>query len=106
VIKQGEPKGSLHDKATALRTALKMKSASEGVLMTISRFIPKKEVARILGVSVSTVIRWSKTGILPQPFELGPNKTMYVRDEIEDYIAHAKEKRVFYGGRTILIDSK
>jgi predicted DNA-binding transcriptional regulator AlpA len=74
-----------------------MKSASEGVLMTISRFIPKKEVSRILGVSVSTVIRWSKTGILPQPFELGPNKTMYVRDEIEAYIEKVKETRGFHG---------
>ena len=74
--------------------------------MTISEFIPKKEVARILGISVSTVFRWSNDGVLPQPVRLGPNKTMYVRDEIEDYITHAKEKRVFYGGRTILIDSK
>ena len=65
--------------------------------MTISRFIPKKEVARILGVSVSTVIRWSKTGILPQPFELGPNKTMYVLDEIEAYIEKVKETRGFRG---------
>ena len=73
--------------------------------MTISEFIPKKEVARILGISVSTVFRWSNDGDLPQPVRLGPNKTMYVRDEIEDYIARAKEKRVFYGGRTILIDS-
>ena len=65
--------------------------------MTISRFIPKKEVARILGVSVSTVIRWSKKGLLPQPFELGPNKTMYVHDEIEVYIEKAKETRGFHG---------
>ena len=65
--------------------------------MTISRFIPKKEVARILGVSVSTVIRWSKEGLLPQPFELGPNKTMYVRDEIEAYIEKVKETRGFHG---------
>ena len=98
MLTRGEPKGSSHDKAAALRIALNKKSASGGVFMTIPVCIPKKEVARLLNISVSTVIRWSKAGILPKPFKLGPNKTMYVRDEIEAYIGCAKEKRIFYGG--------
>ena len=65
--------------------------------MTISEFIPRKEVARILGISVSTVFRWSNDGDLPQPVRLGPNKTMYARDEIEAYIEKVKETRGFHG---------
>jgi predicted DNA-binding transcriptional regulator AlpA len=65
--------------------------------MTISEFIPRKEVARILGISASTAFRWSKKGILPQPFKSGLNKTMYARDEIEAYIEKVKETRGFHG---------
>ena len=65
--------------------------------MTISRFIPKKEVARILGISVSTVFRWSNDGDLPQPVRLGPNKTMYVRSEIDAFKEKVKEERGFHG---------
>jgi predicted DNA-binding transcriptional regulator AlpA len=65
--------------------------------MTISEFIPKKEVARILGISVSTVFRWSNDGDLPQPVRLGPNKTMYVRSEIDAFKEKVKEARGFHG---------
>ena len=65
--------------------------------MTISEFIPKKEVARILGISVSTVFRWSNDGVLPQPVRLGPNKTMYVRSEIDAFLEKVKETRGFHG---------
>lgn len=65
--------------------------------MTISEFIPKKEVARILGISVSTVFRWSNDGVLPQPVRLGPNKTMYVRSEIDAFKEKVKETRGFHG---------
>ena len=65
--------------------------------MTISEFIPKKEVAHILGISVSTVFRWSNDGVLPQPVRLGPNKTMYVRSEIDAFLEKVKETRGFHG---------
>lgn len=42
--------------------------------MIKSKNISKKEVANILGVSESTVVRWSKYGDLPKPYLLGHNK--------------------------------
>ena len=51
------------------------------------RFIPKKEVSRILNISSSTVSRWSKTiDNFPKPFLLGPNKVVWDLVEIENYI--------------------
>ena len=47
--------------------------------MIKSKNISKKEVANILGVSESTVVRWSKYGDLPKPYLLGHNKTVWDR---------------------------
>ena len=52
-----------------------------------SNFISKKEVARMLNISPSTVTRWSKTNSnFPEPFPLGPNKVVWDVREIENYI--------------------
>ena len=62
------------------------------------RFIPKKEVSRILNISSSTVSRWSKTiDNFPKPFLLGPNKVVWDLVEIEDYINERKQIRGFHG---------
>ena len=43
-------------------------------------FISKKEVARMLNCSPSSVTRWSKEiPEFPKPFLLGPNKVMWDR---------------------------
>ena len=62
------------------------------------RFIPKKEVSRILNISSSTVSRWSKTiDNFPKPFLLGPNKVVWDLVEIENYINERKQIRGFNG---------
>ena len=62
------------------------------------RFIPKKEVSRILNISSSTVSRWSKTiDNFPKPFLLGPNKVVWDIVEIENYINERKQIRGFLG---------
>ena len=62
------------------------------------RFIPKKEVSRILNISSSTVSRWSKTiDNFHKPFLLGPNKVVWDLVEIENYINERKQIRGFHG---------
>ena len=61
-------------------------------------FIPKKEVARILNISTSTVSRWAKSNNnFPKPFLLGPNKVVWDRSEIDHYINEQKQLRGFLG---------
>lgn len=42
-----------------------------------------KEVAALLGCSVSTVWAWSKRGIIPAPQRVGPRFTYWLRSDIE-----------------------
>ena len=65
--------------------------------MSYSILISKKELARILGVSSSTVSRWTREKHLPEPFPLGPNSTKWVKEEIEQWIEERKANRGFYG---------
>ena len=67
--------------------------------MTKSKCISKKEVARILNISESTVTRWAKSGHIPKPFQLGPNKTNWDIDEIYEWLDKKKEARGFLGTR-------
>ena len=65
-----------------------------------SIYISKKEVARILSCSPSSVTRWSKDiPEFPQPFLLGSNKVVWDRREVEDYIDERKKIRGFFGHR-------
>ena len=58
----------------------------------------KKEVARMLNCSPSSVTRWSKEILdFPKPFLLGPNTVMWDRNEIENYINERKKIRGFRG---------
>ena len=68
--------------------------------MTKHKCIPKKEVARILNISVSSVSRWTKEKPdFPKPFQLGPNKTVWDVDEINEWYDKTKEVRGFLGKR-------
>jgi Predicted transcriptional regulator len=63
-----------------------------------SLYISKKQVARILNISSSTVTRWSKNNDnFPKPFSLGPNKIVWDLVEIENYINERKRIRGFLG---------
>ena len=44
----------------------------------------KKQVARFLNMSESTVYRLAKSKVIPQPFALSANRTVWDRVEIED----------------------
>ena len=67
-----------------------------------SNFISKKEVARMLNISPSTVTRWSKTNSnFPEPFPLGPNKVVWDVREIENYINEQKKQRGFLGHKPV-----
>ena len=66
--------------------------------MKNTHYIPKKEVARILNISSSTVTRWSKNiENFPKPFLLGSNKVVWDLIEIEKYINEQKQLRGFLG---------
>ena len=51
--------------------------------MNESPRIRVKEVAALLGCSVSTVWAWSKRGIIPAPQRVGPRFTYWLRGDIE-----------------------
>ena len=58
-------------------------------------YITKKEVARILNVSESTIYRWNKIRYIPSSFQLGPNRMVWDRREIEAWILSRKQQREF-----------
>ena len=64
------------------------------LVMTKSKYIQKKEVANILGISPSSVIRWVKTKDLPKPFQFG-HKTVWDIDEVYAWIEKQKQTRGF-----------
>ena len=64
--------------------------------MSYSILISKKELARILGVSSSTVSRWTRE-TFARTISLGPNSTKWVKEEIEQWIEEKKANRGFYG---------
>ena len=58
--------------------------------------ITKKSVAKILSVSSSTIYRWSRDGTIPQPIVIGPNKTVWLKTEIEEFIKLKEKKKRFW----------
>ena len=59
--------------------------------MVECKFYRKCEVAKIFNISESTVVRWVKEGILPQPIRLGVNRIVWCREEIDHGIDKMKE---------------
>ena len=60
-----------------------------------SIYLSKKDVARKLNVSPSTVVRWSKSNIIPMPFPLGYNKIVWDETEINQAIDKRKKEEGF-----------
>lgn len=56
-----------------------------------SRFIRPKELCKMLGISIPTLYRWDKKGILPPKREIGPNTVGYRSDEIQEFIENRPE---------------
>ena len=57
--------------------------------------IRRKDVARLLDISESTVFRWSKEGYLPAPFAFGPNRTVWLYSEILEFVEKLQANRGF-----------
>jgi len=63
-----------------------------------SFYIGKKELARKLNSSPSSVTRWSKDiPEFPKPFLIGPNKVVWNLREVLRYINNQKKLRGFLG---------
>ena len=62
-----------------------------------SIYLSKKDVARKLNISPSTVVRWSKSKIIPMPFSLGYNKIVWDETELNKAIEERKKHRGFLG---------
>ena len=63
-----------------------------------SFYICKKELARKLNSSPSSVTRWSKDiSEFPKPFLIGPNKVVWDLREVLRYINNQKKLRGFLG---------
>ena len=63
--------------------------------MINSNLLCKKEVARILKVSVSTVYRWTVMGHLIPPFRLGENRVMWNEVDLNEWIEKQKSNKGF-----------
>lgn len=57
-----------------------------------------KEVAHILGCSISTVWAWVRAGIIPQPTRVGSRFSFWLREEILQ-IASSKNPHSKFDGR-------
>jgi excisionase family DNA binding protein len=66
--------------------------------MTYSDNIPKKEVARILNVSESTIVRWVNAGKFPPPYKI-VGHTFFSRKEVLAFIEEKKNQRGFANPR-------
>ena len=76
-------------------------TVSIGIIKMKSIYLSKKEVARKLNISPSTVARWSKAEIIPLPIRLGPNKIVWIEHELEKALDEKKKERGFLGHKPI-----
>ena len=44
------------------------------------------EVSKIVGVSETTIWRWTKKGLFPKPKKLGRRVTVWTKDSIDNYL--------------------
>ena len=56
-----------------------------------SRYVRASALAKILGVSKSTIWRWQTEGNLPEPIHLSTRVTVWVLDEIFAFIQKKRE---------------
>jgi len=56
----------------------------------MKEILTRKEIMELFGISLSTVIRWEKQGIL-RPIKLSPRKVVYKKEDIEQLL---EERRI------------
>lgn len=59
----------------------------------LDRMYRKTEVCSLLGVSNSTLYRWTSTNSFPLPIQLGPNTVAWKRSDIENFLASKEQDR-------------
>lgn len=57
------------------------------------KVIRAKKVARLYDVSLTTIWRWERAGLIPAKRKYGPNVTGWLRTEIEEHIAKDRSKQ-------------
>ena len=62
--------------------------------MPYSNNISKKEAARIVSVSESTIVRWVNAGKFPAPFVV-EGRTFFYRPEVDNWLAEKREQSSF-----------
>ena len=76
-------------KGSRLRTCSVHQSLFKETVMSLSDNISKKEAARLLGYSESTLMRHVKSAGCPAPYKLG-GKLCFSKQEILDWIEEQK----------------
>ena len=56
------------------------------------RIIRLTELSEMLSVSKTTIWRWRQSGVLPEPFELGPKVVAWDLRTIEEWVEAAKKR--------------
>ena len=63
-------------------------------MMTYSDNISKKEAARIINLSESTIVRMVNAGKFPQPYQIG-GRTFFSKKEVLEFNEEEKKQRGF-----------
>tara|TARA_B100000575_G_C22893707_1_gene519948 strand:+ start:322 stop:654 length:333 start_codon:yes stop_codon:yes gene_type:complete len=63
-------------------------------VMPYSNNISKKEAARMVGVSESTIVRWVNAEKFPAPFVI-EGRTFFYRPEVDNWLAEKRQQRGF-----------
>jgi predicted DNA-binding transcriptional regulator AlpA len=66
--------------------------------MTKPRDYGQKEVEELLGVKRATIWRWRTKGLMPLPYDLGPNILYWDRDEFDEWLRTRDTKRIRHVG--------
>ncbi len=56
-------------------------------LLSSTRVVRRKELAKQLGISEVSVWRWERKGLLPPKLQLGPNVVDWLESEIDQWLA-------------------
>lgn len=56
-------------------------------------YMTATQVSEALGVSVPTIWRWARAGIIPAPVKLGPQTSRWSSEEIANHVNRAKVAR-------------
>lgn len=56
-------------------------------------FLRRKQVARLLNVTVPTLWRWTQKGIFPKPIKLGPNVSGWAASDVYAFLESRRNAR-------------